>query len=565
MKFKDFEYKRIELADVERDFGALIAELKAASDPETFNEVFDRISDYRGHLMTMMSLCSVRHTIDTSDEFYKTEQDYWDETAPNIQKYENEFASVCLACPFRDKLNVPSTFFMMAENAVKTFDESIIEELQLENKLTSEYSKLKASAKIEFEGETYNLASIASKTLAKDRDTRKRAYTAMNEFYEVNAPEFDRIYDELVKVRDKMAKKLGFENYIPLGYLRMNRLDYNAEMVANYRKQILEEVTPVCSKIYEKQRQRLGLDKLRAYDINFNFESGNPKPIGTTTEKVECARKMYNEMSAETAEYFNMMCEKELFDLETKPNKDMGGYCTDFYDYKVPFIFSNFNGTSGDVDVLTHEAGHAFQSYMTNKYNEHICPDCAWPTMESAEIHSMSMEFFAHPWMESFFGKDATKYIYTHIASALTFLPYGVCVDHFQHEVYARPEMTPEERLATFRRLEKMYIPERDYEGFNILEKGGYYYRQGHIFASPFYYIDYTLAQVCALQFFARTLEKDPEAWNDYITLCKLGGTKPFLGLLKAANLKSPFEDGCLSNIVKLMDQELDKINDKEL
>ena len=565
MKFKDFEYKRIELKDVERDYTALLEELKAAKDPKTFNEVFDRISDYRGHLTTMMSLCSVRHTIDTSDEFYKSEQDYWDETSPNIQKYENEFANICLACPFKDELSVPKTFFMMAENSTKTFDESIIEELQLENKLTSEYSKLKASAKIEFEGETYNLASIASKTLDNNRETRKNATIALNKLYEDNAEEFGRIYDELVKVRDKMAKKLGFENYIPLGYLRMNRLDYNAEMVANYRRQVLEEVTPICSKIYERQKERLGLDKLRAYDINYKFDSGNPKPIGNTEEKVECARKMYSEMSKETEEFFNMMCEKELFDLETKPNKDMGGYCTDFYDYKVPFIFSNFNGTSGDVDVLTHEAGHAFQLYSAIKHNDHLCPDCLFPTMESAEIHSMSMEFFAHPWMESFFKEDTEKYIYTHIADALTFLPYGVCVDHFQHEVYANPQMNAEERLATFRRLEKMYIPERDYEGFNILDKGGYFYRQSHIFASPFYYIDYTLAQVCALQFFARTLKGDENAWHDYVALCNLGGTKTFLELVSAANLKSPFEDGCLSEVVHLMDEELAKINDAEL
>ena len=565
MKFKDFKYERIAYEDIAEKYGTLLDRLEKAKDVDTFKEIFDEINTYRGHIETMTTLCSIRYTVDTSDAFYAKEQEYWDETSPKIAAFETRFAKICLAFDKRDQLGIPETFFKLNEMAMKCFDETIIEDLQVENKLVSEYSKLKASAKIEFDGQTYNLTSIEPMVNNKDRDIRRRAYTAVNDFYEENEKEFDRIYDELVKVRDKIAKKLGYENYIELGYYRMSRLDYDADMVSNYRRQILEDVTPLASRIYAKQASRLGLDKLKAYDLNFNFNSGNPKPHGNAEELVACANKMYHEMSKDTGDFFEIMCKQELFDLLAKPNKDTGGYCTFVPDYKVPFIFANFRGTSGDVDVLTHEAGHAFQSYMTTKYNDNLPIDLTYPTMEACEIHSMSMEFFAHPWMESFFKEDTMKYIYKHIADALTFLPYGVLVDHFQHEVYAHPEMTPDERKATFRRLEKLYIPERDYEGFGVLERGGYFYRQGHIFASPFYYIDYTLAQVCALQFYSRTLEKDPEAWNDYITLCKLGGTKSFLQLVKAANLKSPFEDGCLKNVVKNMEAELDKIDDKAL
>lgn len=565
MKFKDFKYERIEMSSIEKEYGELLEALKKADNKEEFQNVFDKISKYRGHIMTMQTLCSVRHTIDTSDKFYSDEQDYWDNTSPMIQKYENELSSIVLACPFRDELDIPKTYYMYQENAVKSFNENIIEDMQLENKLVSEYSKLKSSAKIEFEGEIYNLASIQSKTLSSDRDVRKRAYGAALKYYEDNEAEFDRIYDELVKVRDRMAKKLGFKNFVELGYLRMNRLDYDADMVANYRRQVLEDIVPLCNEIYRRQKERLGLDELMAYDLGYEFESGNPKPHGSSDDLVMAAKKMYEDMSKDTGEFFNMMIDMELFDLLTKPNKDMGGYCTELPDYKVPFIFANFNGTAGDVDVLTHEAGHAFQSYMTNKYNENLVPDCSFPTMESCEIHSMSMEFFAHPWMENFFKEDTDKYIYSHVAGALTFLPYGVLVDHFQHEVYEHPEMSIDERKATWRRLEKMYCPERNYAGFDLLERGGYFYRQGHIFASPFYYIDYTLAQVCALQFYSRTLDKDENTWNDYIHLCKLGGTKPFLGLLEEAHIKSPFEDGCLKGVAKNMMKVLDSIDDKKL
>lgn len=565
MEFKDFKYERIALSDIEEKYRLLNERLKQAADPKTFMEVFAEITVFRGHITTMISLCSTRYTIDTSNEYYAGEQDYWDEVTPHIEGFENEFAKICLDCPFKDQLAIPATFFKLKENARKCFDEAIIEDLQLENKLTSEYSKLKASARIEFEGEVYNLATIQAKRLSDDRETRRKATAAATAFYEEKAGEFDRIYDELVKVRDRMAKKLGFENYIPLGYLRMNRLDYDQEMVAGYRQAILEKITPLASLIYQRQKERLGLAELKAYDIDYEFKTGNPKPHGNTPELLAAADKMYHEMSEETGQFFEMMVDMKLFDLEAKPNKDMGGYCTDFYDYKVPFIFANFNGTSGDVDVLTHEAGHAFQSYLTSKYNPGLAPECMFPTMESAEIHSMSMEFFAHPWMELFFKEDTLKYIYHHIASALTFLPYGALVDHFQHEVYAHPEMSPKERLACFRRLEKMYIPERDYEGFPILEEGGYFYRQGHIFSSPFYYIDYTLAQVCALQFFDRMLKHDPKAWSDYIALCKLGGTKTFLELVAAAGLVSPFAEGTIDSIAESMKAELMQIDDTVL
>ena len=563
MKFADFKYEHLNYEDLAKEYSALIEELKATKNASEFMPIFKKINEFRGHFMTMISICNVRHTVDTSDKYYDEENTYWDNTSPQLQVYENAFFDVLLTCPFKDELTIPAVFFKLIENAKKSFDEKIIAELQEENRLTTEYGKLKASAKIELDGEIYNLASIASKVSDKDRDIRKKAYDAMTKFYEEHEADFDDIYDKLVKVRDKMAKKLGYENFIELGYLRMNRLDYNQEMVENYRRQVVESMVPVASDLYKRQASRIGVDHLKAYDLNFEFKTGNPKPQGNKDELVAKALKMYQEMSKETGEYFTKMCEMELFDLETKPNKEMGGYCTDFFDYKVPFIFSNFNGTQGDVDVLTHEAGHGFQSYLSMETID--IPDICFPTYESCEIHSMSMEFFAHPWMDSFFGEDATKYKFYHIAQALTFVPYGCLVDHFQHEVYAHPEMTKDERKATFRRLEKMYKPHLDYSEYPLLEKGGFFYRQGHIFQSPFYYIDYTLAQVCALQFFKRSLENDPKAWSDYVHLCRLGGSQSFLGLVSEAGLKSPFEDGVVEDVVKAMVNELAKIDDSEL
>ena len=562
MKFSELKYERLPYEDMKNTYETFLARLSQCRDADEFMGVFDELNTFRGHVSSMQTLAQVRHTIDTSDEYYDKENEYWDNTSPLMQAYEVQLGKMLLESPFRKECDIPETYYITLENTLKSFSPEIIEDLQEENRLSTEYGKLKSSAKIEFEGNTYNLASIAPLMISDDRETRKNATIAYNRFFEENEEKFDEIYDKLVRVRDRMAKKLGYENFTPLGYVRMNRQDYDEAMVKNYRDQVIRDIVPLTVELREKQAKRIGVDKLETYDISYNFKTGNPKPHGTLDELVTAALKMYKEMSPETGDFFQMMVDNELFDLPTRPNKEMGGYCTGIYDYKVPFIFANANGTSGDVDVLTHEAGHAFQAFCTFK-NIRI-PDLSFPTMESAEIDSMSMEFFAHPWSHLFFKEEAEKYHYFHIADSIKFLPYGCLVDHFQHEVYNHPEMTPAERKACWRKLEKIYKPDVDYDGFDLLERGGFFFRQGHIFQSPFYYIDYTLAQVCALQFFVRMLNQDEDAWKDYIHICGLGGSKSFTQIVRDAHLKVPFEDGCLTEVAVRMREELDSIDDSK-
>lgn len=419
-----------------------------------------------------------------------------------------------------------------------------------------------ASAQIEFDGGIYTLSQLTPFTQNPDRLTRKRAFEARTSFLITNENNLDTIYDNLVKVRTNIAHKLGFENYIPLGYLRMNRLDYDAKMVEFYRNQVLEYVVPLAQKLYVKQAQRLDLDKLAYYDISFDFKTGNPTPKFNPQEMVQLASQMYHELSPETDEFFKFMVEHELLDLESKKGKQGGGYCTYIPDYSSPFIFSNFNQTAGDVEVLTHEAGHAFQVYQSRWVD---VPECSFPTYESCEIHSMSMEYLTWPWMDRFFKEDTDKFKYSHLADNVKFLPYGVSVDHFQHEVYAHPEYTPEQRKAVWRKLEKMYVPHKDYTENEFLDKGTFWFNQGHIFSTPFYYIDYTLAGVCAMQFWKRAMHNDPNTFKDYLKICNIGGTKSFVNIVKDANLISPFEKECIPSIIKDVEDYLFSIDDTKL
>jgi M3 family oligoendopeptidase len=257
---------------------------------------------------------------------------------------------------------------------------------------------------------------------------------------------------------------------------------------------------------------------------------------------------MYDSMSKESSDFFRHMLNHNLLDLETKDGKAPGGYCTYFSTYKTPFIFANFNGTQHDVNVLTHEVGHGLQAYLSSGIK---IPQYQSPTLEACEIHSMSMEFFAWPYMEDFFGKDANKYRFYHLRDSIEFLPYGITVDEFQHWVYEHPNATHLERCAKWREIESNYTPHKKYDELPTLNHGAYWLRQGHIFSTPFYYIDYTLAQVCAFQFFIEMRKNQPKAWKKYVKLCKMGGKYPFVELLENAKLRNPFIDGNVEKVIK--------------
>lgn len=563
MKFKDYKYIRPDLDELSKEFDDLLIKFSSAETYDEQNEVMKEINRIRSNVETMTTLVFIRHSINTEDEFYAKEQDFIDENMPKYQNMVTKFYKSLVDSKFRSQLEDTwgEQIFRLAELQLKSFSEEIMEDLVKENKLVTEYDKLIASAKLEFEGKTRNLSQMAPFMQSKDRDMRRRATKAYVSFFEENESEFDRIYDDMVKVRTNMAKKLGYKNYVELGYARMSRSDYDAEMVANYRKQVYEDLVPIVVELKERQRERLGLDEMKFYDESLEFLSGNATPKGNPEWILNNGKKMYKELSKETDEFFTFMTDKELLDLVSKEGKMSGGYCTYISDYKSPFIFSNFNGTSGDVDVMTHEAGHAFQTYLSRGYE---IPEYGSPTLEACEIHSMSMEFITWPWMGLFFEDEANKYKFSHLSGAVNFIPYGVTVDEFQHFVYENPEATPAERKAKWREIEKKYLPFRDYDDIDLYNRGGYWFRQGHIFGNPFYYIDYTLAQVCAFQFWSKIRENREKGWDDYLRLCRAGGSKSFLELVELADLRNPFEDGTIKETMKPIKEWLDVVDDKK-
>ena len=559
MKFSEMPYERPDLAAVKQQFADLLAQLKAAPDYAAAREVFLQEEALSKHIDTLANLASVRNTIDTRDKFYDEEMNFWNETLPQLQECENAWSKAMLASPFRKDFAAEygDLMFINAEIADKAFSPEILPEMAEENKLTTEYGKLIASAQIPFEGGVYTLSQLSPFKNDPDDARRLAAWQAEGKWYKEHQAEFDGIYDKLVHLRDTMGKKLGYEGYTTLGYYRMGRNCYTKADVEKFRAAVVKYLVPLADSIYREQAKRLG----KRYPMNFAdnalmFRSGNPTPCGDADAIVAQGKKFYDELSPETSEFFNKMLDDQLMDLLSTPGKAGGGYCTGLGDYAVPFIFANFNGTQHDVEVVTHEAGHAFAAYMNRN---RIPYATVWPSMEGCEVHSMSMEFFAWPWAEGFFGKDARKFRYSHLAGALTFIPYGTMVDHFQHVVYEKPDMTPKERHGVWKELLGVYMPWMQLgDEIPFYGEGEGWQRQMHIYQSPFYYIDYCLAQTVSLQFWAMLQKDRAEAWSHYMAYTLQGGSRVFTELLKNAGLTSPFEESCLRGVCETAKQWLD-------
>lgn len=555
MKFHEMPYERPDLKACQAAVKELMDRLDRAGTREEKFEIhkeYYKLSDY---IMTMCEIAMIRSDADMTDPVYEEENKFFDESRPILQSME-----VAYAKKLREKAPelidiIGPVAFKNMEIAERAMDDKLIPLMQEENALSTRYGRLLATAKIEWEGEELNLSLMTPYLRSSDRNIRKAAYEKYTAFFAKNQEELDEIYDQLVKNRTAQGRMMGYDNYVPLGYDRMQRNSYDKSALADFRAQVKKDWVPFAEKIHQARAERIGVAGNMSYiDEGVYFLNGNPAPTGTPEEILAAGGRMYDELSPETSEFFRFMQDNELFDVLGRKTKRTGGYMTFLPDYNAPFIFANFNGTSGDVDVITHECGHAFQGYLSGKdpIREH-----ADITMDIAEIHSMSMEFFTEPWYKLFFGDRADDYTRMHLEDSVCFIPYGTMVDEFQHIVYENPDLTPRARRSAWRDLERQYKPHLDYTGNEYYENGGFWQKQAHIYEMPFYYIDYCLSQTCSFEYKVWMDENYREAWESYLKLCRLSASDFYGGLLEAAGLEIPFNDGCLKHIADKLQSRL--------
>lgn len=555
-KFNELEYSRPDLSEVRAELEDYIEKFKSAKTFAEADKLFYEHCKKQERFETMLTLARIRNSADMNDKFYEAETNFFNEELPQLAVDESRADKLLISSPFRADFERKYGADMLKniEAQVRLADERIVPEQVEEAKLCQQYSKTAGCASVKFRGEDCNFYGLLKHMESRDRAERQEAFIAWANLYERISGELDEIYTKLVSLRKTMAQKLGFKNYVEMAYLANGHYYYDADDVAEFRKQVVEEVVPVAAELCEKQKARLGADRFCYYDEFLNYPEGNAVPIGDGDYLIEKAREMYTEMSKETGEFFDFMVGHGLFDLQTRTGKQQGGYCTFLPEYKAPFIFSNFNGTSADADVLTHEAGHALQAYLSAKQLPLALQ--IWATSDVCEIHSMTMEHFAYPYMEKFFGAAAEKYRRAHLAEAVKTMPYLCLVDHFQHEVFAN-DFTAEQRRECWRRLEKIYLPYRDYDGNEFLEGGGFWMQKQHIFLYPFYYVDYALAQTGAFEYYSRFKSQPEKTWADYLALCRAGGSKGYFELLKEGGLSNPFKKGAVKNVMREIKAEL--------
>ena len=554
-KFCEMQYVRPDGEALLQKIREATMQLRDSGDFETAKTIFWSVQEEATHFETMSSLAYVRNTINTKDAFYEKEMEYLFGIQPRLNVEMKAFHEVLLASAFLADFEkeLGELYVQQIKADIRLTDACNVELQVKESMLKQEYSKTAAAPTTQFHGEELNFYGLLKKMQSDDRLIRKEAMEAWAALYESISEKLDSIYTELMKLRLQMAENLGFSSYEEMVFLKMGRYTYTPEDLAVFRRQVCEHVVPICEKLFENQRQRLGIDTLHYYDESIVFPDGNAMPIGTTQELLEKAGKMYREISKETGDFFDFMLAYDLFDLETRNGKQQGGYCTTFPDYKAPFIFSNFNGTDADIDVLTHEAGHSFEAYEAMRRIP--LTEQTFSTSEVAEIHSMSMEFFTYPWMELFFGEHAEKYRKSHLWDALECVPYMACVDEFQHRVYEEKLFDAMERRKIWSELEKKYMPWRDYDGNAFLENGGFWMQKQHIFMEPFYYIDYALARFGSLEYYGHMMQDYQSAWEDYYHLCCAGGSRSYPELLKIGNLSSPLEEGTVKRILDSIEE----------
>ena len=560
MKVKDMPYEHLTIEEIREELQAVLAEIQNAKCHNCVLRARERMLKLLLRYSSNASLCYIRYSCNTADEYYVKEHEYFDEIGPEVSALLTEISNALLASPYRAELEkvLGPVYFRYREVESKAMSPEIVEDMIEENKLCSEYSKLMAGLEFQFRGETYSRAALAGFFKDDDRETRKEAYEVFGKKMLEVAPQLDDIYDRMVKVRDRMAKKLGYKNFVELGYYRMNRVSYGQKEVETFRKNVLESWVPANSRLRLENAKDLGLDKFMFYDDGVIIPGGDPRPTGGKEEIFQAAREMYHEMSDESAAFIDLMLDNDAFDVDARKNKWGGGYCSEIAQYKQPFILANFNGTAGDVDVMTHEAGHAFNAFLIadNKFALEI--GCGG--METAETHSMSMEYFAWKYIHKFFGEDAKKYKYMHALENFSFIPYGTMVDAFQHIVYENPEMTPAQRNEAWLELERKFRPHIQLEGIPFIEEGRRWQYQMHIYESPFYYIDYCLAQTAAFGFLLASLEDYDGAYARYIRLMKQGGETYYEELLKEAEIPSPFQEGALQTLAEKVEALLRKV-----
>lgn len=552
--FSDIPYFRIDMNRFASWFGQVLSQLEKA---HTFEEAYESILDIDTMMEkyeTMAVICEIRNTMDVTDEFYRGEAVFFETAKTKYEGLLNRFYKAIVQSPHAKALEyyLGCDFFKKAHMKRQAFSPEAESLLQQENTLSARYSELTATLTAEWNGQKVPLSVLAQKAANGDLEVRRESNAILEKTWASIGAELDYIFDELVRVRAGTAKILCQKSYTDAAYLSRSRTSYTRQDVKSFREAVKEKIVPVVEDIYKQQKQES--DRAIVYHYEEDYQAPENR-ITPYSDIVEGFGKIYQKISKETDIYYKAILEGGFYDLDIRPGKIMGAYANMVGRYHMPFIFETYNNTFGAVKTFAHETGHGFHSYVNRGEAFQFLQQCS---SDLAEIHSMGMEFFIWPYLGDIIPPEQEKsYQYQHLKSALSFIPYGCAIDEFQEIVYDCPDMTMEERLEAWKSLERVYLPWRCYETNLFFAQGRFWQRQPHVYKWPFYYIDYVLAQICALQLHYLNRENPEKAWKCYLGILKDSAFCSFSETIQKEGLSTPFEGHTIAGLAAKIKEEM--------
>jgi len=479
---------------------------------------------------------------------------------PELKPRQFALAKIYIAHPCRPQLPHPrfTVFDRDTKNSVELFRAENVPLETDEAKLSQQYQKLSGALTVQFRGEEKTLIQMGRYLEEPDRPLRQEAWGLVASRRLQEAEKFDEIFDGLGQLRQQIARNAGFANYRDFAFRKMGRFDYSPADCEKFHDATEKEIMPIVRELQAQRRAKLKVEKLRPWDLSVDPLNRPPlKPFAEVGEMVTRTQKIFDSLDGELAGGFQQMQDLRLLDLANRKGKAPGGYQSTLNEARLPFIFMNAVGLQRDVETILHEAGHAFHALATR--DENLLAYRSAP-IEFCEVASMSMELLGNEFIEEFYAApEAARARRTHLEGVVGVFPWIATVDAFQHWLYTHPNHTHAERSAAWLGLMDRFGGDVDWSGFENA-RANLWHRQLHIFQYPFYYIEYGIAQLGALQVWANSKRDKVKALKDYKTSLALGGSRPLPELFSAAGCRFEFSARTIGPIAELLREELAKL-----
>ena len=507
------------------------------------------------------SMLYVDMTCDTENEEVKQAYlDFVEQVQPELAKVGDSLNRKLAESPYADELDSVEYNVLLRDTrmGIAIFREENIALGTELTKLGQRYNEICGAMTVQFDGEERTMQQMGKYLQVNDREVRESAYRAVGERRFQDAEEIDELYDKMIALRHQVAQNAGYENFRDYAFDSKRRFDYTPTDCEAFQTAIEQICVPLMREIDGERRDALGLKALRMWDMGHDVQGRNPlQPFTEVEEMVAGTSRMFHRLSSELGEFFDSLRDGTSLDLDSRKGKAPGGYQLQRDHSRKPFIFMNATGLQRDLETMVHEAGHAFHSIYAD---EIPLVDYRSAPIEFCEVAAMSMELLTHDFLDEFYSSDdANRAVREHLEGIVSILAWIATIDAFQHWIYTNPGHSKEERHQQWLNLGDRFGSILDWTGFEDWRKVGWQ-RQLHLFSYPFYYIEYGIAQLGALQLWLQYQKNPQTALDNYAKSMRLGGSRPLPELFEAGEMSFDLGNSTVQGLIDAVRAELDEL-----